>query len=290
MATCALCKSEKILKESHIIPKFVFDRIKENSPTGYLRGGLLNSNQRRQDGDKFKMLCEDCEQLFSWAERKFAEDIFNPYHELGTTSFEYGPWLSYFIISVNWRTLHLDNIDFHSRQEWSDDLLCVLDDAEMILADFLLGKRSDIGNMENHILPMFEITDANPELKNIEPNFLLRISAFDYTFFVPDLDGFYVFANLAGVLIFTVIRKGKNDVWENTLVQLGGGFIKPPVQHKSPLAANIMDHLIECSEIKISQTQKNKIIESLSANPKASQSKAVEYRKLDTRLHNKEDN
>ena len=36
MATCALCKSEKLLKESHIIPKFVFDRIKENSPTGLM--------------------------------------------------------------------------------------------------------------------------------------------------------------------------------------------------------------------------------------------------------------
>ena len=194
MAICSLCKSEKVLKESHIIPKFVFDRIKKNSPTGYLRRGLLNSNQRMQDGDKPKMLCEDCEQLFSQAERRFTENIFSPYHELGKISFEYGPWLSYFISSVNWRTLHLDNIGFHSKKEWSDSVLRVLDDAETILADFLLGRRSDIGNMENHILPMFEITNASPELKVIEPNFLLRISAFDYTFFVPNLDGFYVFA------------------------------------------------------------------------------------------------
>ncbi len=184
MATCGLCKSEKLLKQSHIIPKFVFDRIKENSPTGYLRGGFLNPNQRKQDGDKPKMLCEDCELLFSRAERKFAENVFQPYHESGTTSFEYGPWLSYFISSVNWRTLCLDNIDFHSKKKLKDSVLCVLDSAETMLADFLLGERQDIGDMENHIIPMPEITGASPELKDIEPNFLFRVSAFGYTFLV----------------------------------------------------------------------------------------------------------
>jgi len=254
--------------------------------TSSLRGGIVNPNQRKQDGDKTKMLCEDCEQRFSQVESIFAKNIFKPYHELGKTSFTYGPWLSYFICSVNWRTLHLDNIDFHSKQAWSDDVLCVLDDAETILADFLLEKRSDIGDMENHILPMFEITDVSEELKGIEVNFLLRASAFEYTFFVPDLNGFYVFANLAGVLIFTVIRKGKNDIWDNTLVRLDGGSVQQlPVQHKSPLAANIMEHLIKCSGIKVSQTQRKKIIESLKANPQVAQAKSMEYRKLDTKLN-----
>jgi hypothetical protein len=286
MTACALCKSDKPLVESHIIPQFVFDRIKKNSPTGFLRGGFLKPNKREQDGDKPKMLCVDCEQHFSKAEKDFAEKVFEPYHESGTTSFTYGPWLSYFISSVNWRTLHLDNIGFHSKKEWPDSVLCVLDDAETILADFLLGKRSDIGDMENHILPLFEITVASPEFNEIEPNFRLRTSAFGYTFFVPGLDGFYAFANLAGVLIFTVIRKGKNDVWENTLVQPGDGFIEQPsVQHKSPLMADIMELLIECSKVKISQTQKDKIIESLKANPQVAQAKAVQFRKLDEKLH-----
>jgi len=285
MATCALCKSDKLLKESHIIPKFVFDRIKENSPTGFLRGGLLMPNKRVQDGDKANMLCQACEQRFSQAERAFAENIFKPYHEFGTTSFTYGPWLSYFISSVNWRGLHLDNIGFRFNKRCSEDALCVLERAETILADFLLGKRSDIDNIENHILPMFEITGTSRELKSIEVNFLFRVSAFGYTFFDPGVDGFYVFANLAGILIFTVIRKGKNDVWENTFVQPHDGFIQqPPVQHKSPLMANIMELLIECSKVKVSQTQKDKIIESLNANPQAAQAKAVQIRELDKKL------
>jgi len=285
MTVCALCKSNKSLKRSHIIPQFVFDRIKKNSPTGFLRGGILDVNLRRQDGDKPEMLCNDCEQRLSQAEKEFAEEVFAPYHDSETTSFSYGSWLAYFISSVNWRTLHLDNIGFHSKKEWPGNVLRILDEAEELLADFLLGKRPDIGDMENHILPMPKITGASPELDHIEPNFLFRASAFDYTFIVPGLDGFYVFANLAGVLIFTVIRKGKNDVWENTFVQPSDGFIKqPPVQHKSPLMANIMELLIECSKAGISQTQKNKIIESLKANPQAAQSKAAQIRELDRKL------
>lgn len=288
MTACALCKSDKPLVKSHVIPQFVFDRIKKNSPTGFLRGVFLKPNKREQDGDKLKMLCIDCEQRFSKAEKVFAEKVFEPYHESGTTSFTYGPWLSYFISSVNWRTLHLDNIGFHSKKKWPDSVLCVLDDAETILADFLLEKRLDIGDMENHVLPVFEITGASPELNDIEPNFLFRISAFGYSFFVAGLDGFYVFANLAGVLIVTVIRKGKNDVWENTLVQPGGGFIEqPPLQHKSLLMGEIMEYMIECSNVKVSQAQKDKIIESLKANPQISQAKAVQFRKLDEKLRDR---
>lgn len=282
MPTCALCKSQASLKQSHVIPHFVFDRIKKNSPTGFLRGRLLDVDLRQQDGDRHKLLCNGCEQRFSQAEKKFAEEVFMPYHESGTTSFAYGPWLSYFISSVNWRTLHLDNIDFHSKQEWSDETLSVLDTAETILADFLLERRSDVGNMENHISPMFEITHACSPLD--EPNFYFRASAFDYTFFVPGIDAYYVCANLAGVLIFTVIRKGRGDIWENTLVHPSGGFIKEARKIDSPLIANMIELLADASKVAVSEVQKDKIIESIEANHDAPFSKAMQIRELDTRV------
>ena len=280
MSTCALCGSGRPLKESHIIPSFVFDRIKRNSPTGFLRAGIENPNIRRQDGDKPKLLCGDCELSFSKAERKFAKEIFEPYHDTGQTSFVYEEWLSYFICSVNWRTLHLDNIGFHSEKKWVSEVLDILDTAEKTLADFLLGERYDIANMENHILPMFVITDTNTDLK--EPNFMFRVSAFDYTFFVPSQNAYYVCANLAGVLIFTVISKGDNDVWENTLVNLNGGTInQPPVHITSPLMPDMVKHLNESISTEMSQKQIEKIIETLEKNPDASNAKAMQYRKMD---------
>ena len=262
MSTCALCNSDHPLRESHIIPSFVFDMIKNNSPTGFLRGGITNANMRRQDGDKLKLLCGECEQRFSNAEKTFAEQIFKPYHETGTTSFHYGDWLSYFICSVNWRTLHLDNIDFHSQKKWKNGELEVLDSAEKTLADFLIGKRNDIAAMENHILPIFEITQTNSQIE--EPNFLFRVSAFDYTVFDPSLNAYYICANLAGILIFTIIRKGENDVWDNTIVHLNGGSInESPVHVSSPLMSHMMKLLISCTKTEISQKQKDKLLQTL---------------------------
>jgi len=248
-----------------------------------MRNMILQPNLRKQDGDKTKMLCNDCEQRFSSAEKNFAEEVFEPYHEAGITSFAYGPWLSYFISSVNWRTLHLDNIGFHSKNKLPSNVLSILDDAETILADFLLEKRPDIGDMENHVLPMFEMTNADSPLN--EPNFYIRVSALDYTFVDPDNNGFYICANLAGVLIFTVIRKGRKDVWENTLVQPDGGSIKqPPVRVSSPLMFDMVNCLFESSKAEVSQAQEDKIIKSLKANPQFAKAKAVQYRKLDEEL------
>jgi hypothetical protein len=279
MPMCALCKSDTSLRESHIIPRFVFERIKSNSPTGYLRGGFADVNLRRQDGDKQRLLCSDCEEGFSPAEREFRERIFTPYHESGMTSFGYGPWLGYFISSVNWRTLYLDNIGFHSG-EHSSETLSILDDAERTLAGFLMGRRSDIGEMENHILAMFEITHADSPLK--EPNFFFRASAFGYTFIVPTAGAFYVCANLAGILIFTVIRRGKDDVWENTKVDLNRGLIKGPQRIESPLIPHMIQLLADSAEVRVSQTQRDKILAAVKANPEAMQAKAVQLRTLDS--------
>ena len=281
MPICALCKSDARLQESHIIPHFVFERIKSNSPTGYLRGGLVDVNLRKQDGDKCELLCRDCEQRFSPAEREFRERVFTPYHESGTTFCEYGPWLAYFISSVNWRTLHLDNIGFHEDKH-SDETLIILDGAERTLADFLLQRRSDISEMESHIVPMFEATHSASPLK--EPNFYFRASAFGYTFLVPSIGAFYVCANLAGVLIFTVIHRGKDDLWENTKVELSGGVIKGPQRIESPLIAHMIQLLADSAKVRVSPAQRDKIIEAFRANPEAPKAKAVELRRLDSRI------
>ena len=129
---------------------------------------------------------------------------------------------------------------------------------------------------------MFKISHASSPLK--EPNFYFRASAFDCTFFDLNSDGFYVCANLAGVLIFTIIRKGRNDIWNNTLVNPNGGFIGGPPRISSPLIYNMVKLLVECSGIKVSSAQQDKIVESLKANPQAGQAKSVGFRKLDKNI------
>ena len=48
-----------------------------------------NPNIRHQDGLKEKMLCKDCEQLFSKYENIFSREIFYPHVHNNKTKFEY---------------------------------------------------------------------------------------------------------------------------------------------------------------------------------------------------------
>lgn len=103
---CALCNKEAALIQSHIIPKFIYDRIKAYPQS---RFRALNQPKRAmQAGEVYPMLCHDCEERFSALERQFSlnfiEPLFNN-HELPDISM---PWLENYQVSVAWRTLYDD--------------------------------------------------------------------------------------------------------------------------------------------------------------------------------------
>jgi hypothetical protein len=76
IGTCALCDQENaVLKESHSIPKFVYQWIKDTSATPYLRSSD-NVNARKQDGPKEYLLCGECEGDLSAMETELAETLF----------------------------------------------------------------------------------------------------------------------------------------------------------------------------------------------------------------------
>ena len=103
---CRLCKRAAELKESHLIPKFVFDWMKRTGSPYFRVSG--QPNKREQDGRKYHLLCGDCEQRFSTRERWFSENVFVPYLERKVTSFPYTDSLFYFLVSVLWRVLQDD--------------------------------------------------------------------------------------------------------------------------------------------------------------------------------------
>lgn len=103
---CALCESHGPLRESHIIPAFVFDWLMETSATGYMRFGPA-PNLRVQDGFKQRLLCDACEQLLSTWESETARSVFRLYHNDTSAVMPYGPWLAKFCASVCWRVLFI---------------------------------------------------------------------------------------------------------------------------------------------------------------------------------------
>ncbi len=76
IGTCALCDTPAVtLRESHSIPKFVYQWIKDTSSTPYLRSSD-NINSREQDGPKDYLLCDVCEGDLSEIETELAEKLF----------------------------------------------------------------------------------------------------------------------------------------------------------------------------------------------------------------------
>ena len=139
--TCALCKSQDELCASHVIPKFVFDRIKKNSPTGYLRCSS-DINKRQQDGPKYSLLCRCCEQRFSQTEKYFAEQVYAPFWSENIPPLEYTNWLYYFITSVTWRTLLIRLPQ--PRKDYTGEPATILEQTEQDMREYLLNTKKSI--------------------------------------------------------------------------------------------------------------------------------------------------
>lgn len=67
---CALCKHPKQLRKSHILPEFLYDPLyDEKHRFNVLTIRLEETNRIEQKGVREKLLCDDCELLFSRYER-----------------------------------------------------------------------------------------------------------------------------------------------------------------------------------------------------------------------------
>jgi hypothetical protein len=107
VGTCALCDQENVsLKESHIIPKFVYQWIKDTSSTPYLRSSD-NVNLREQDGSKEYLLCGKCEGDLSVMETEFAKNVFKKIanYRIQATEIIVTESMRVCVLSIFWRTL-----------------------------------------------------------------------------------------------------------------------------------------------------------------------------------------
>jgi hypothetical protein len=100
---CRLCQRPRELRDSHILPAFVFRWLKDTSATGFMRFAD-EPNRRAQDGITTRLLCDECEGRLGVWERAFANDLFYPYVENSSLRVRCGTWLLKFCASVSWRS------------------------------------------------------------------------------------------------------------------------------------------------------------------------------------------
>lgn len=139
--------------------------MKKTSATGFMRH-VLSANKRVEDGTKLKMLCKECEGIFSKYETEFAKNIFHPYvnKELSLEGFAqgiikeipYNSWLLKFIISVHWR-MSMEN----SWGTLEPKLQQKIDEFKIVARDFLIGERKDSGINESHLIFLQNLAYAN---------------------------------------------------------------------------------------------------------------------------------
>lgn len=176
--TCKLCGQLSELEMSHFIPKFVGKWIKRTSITSYLRESD-KVHKRVQDIAKEYWLCRECENLFSAWETKFANKIFYPFLDESEPVLKYGDWMSKFCASLSWRTLtYIRSKNNHEKEPL--EYLEALDDAEIHLSSFLLGKKNNLSQYEQHLFPLERISSTT--LRNMPSNinrYFLRTTAMD---------------------------------------------------------------------------------------------------------------
>ena len=258
---CALCGQRKELQLSHIIPKFVGRKLK--SPSGNIRS-TQQPNKVSQDIEKHFLLCHDCEELFSAKERWFSNAIFSPYQDHCKIEFDYDESLTYFIISLSWRSLYLDLKEFSSNPKFNQDILGTLLYSEKIMRDYLLGKRKDIGTIENHVFFLDRIQSIQGFDLSQHPSIAMHRSISSYTAY--DGRTSFTISNLMGILVVTFYSMDANEHWVNTKIELENGTIKAKNQGMTSIVGKEIQHWMNemnGAQKILSEKQQKKIQEKL---------------------------
>jgi len=285
MKPCRLCQATTDLRESHIIPAFVYRWQKKTSATGYLRFGQ-KVNARVQDGLKCPFLCGECEALFNDWETTFASEFFSPYHEQGKTHFQHGEWMAKFCVSVSWRVLSYMQ-EKYSDVRYNNRFGSDTSEALSAWADFLLGKRPDFGPFEQHLLPFGAIDAADGSFPPNMQRYLMRAIEIDRLF--GDQSAF-TFAKVGHLILIGFIREPEVALWKGAKVAIGLGTIAPTtLELPDWLLKDLMDRATRLAQLRSEMSNRqNEVIEKTHrANPqRVIESETFQAWKEDQRLKN----
>ena len=221
-------------------------------------------NKVAQDIEKHHMLCHDCEELFSAKERWFASNIFNSWQDHKQQEFSYDENLTYFIVSLSWRSLYLDLEEYSCDSTFDKEILLTMLRAESIMRDYLLGKRQGVSDIQNHMFFFDRIERASNYDLEKNPSVAMHRSITSYSVYNGKTS--FTISNLLGIMIVTFYSIAEQEEWKNTQVLNGSGTIAAKNQEiKSVVGQEIQHWMNEAEKAKnnLSENQKNKILEKM---------------------------
>ena len=268
---CRLCGREADIFESHIIPKFATDWIKETSATGYLRQAT-QPNLRIQDGIKTKLLCAECEELFSRLEKRFAEDLFIPFLEKGQTSFEYDDWLLSFGVSLAWRTAtYISSLTADTPPNLKPELARFLDKAINCWRAFLLKQRKDLGPYEHHLLFLDAVrNDKGLGLPDRFNSYLLRTIGAEIASTPTEV---FVYTKLPGLIFWSFVEPAHIEGLEGTYIYPRGIIASSQKLTRVELGNFLMDRAKHADlRVSMSPKQRQKLANAFLKDPELTRS------------------
>lgn len=282
---CHLCNTNRELRESHIIPSFIFKWLKETSGTGFIRFGQI-PNLRTQEGYKLHWFCDDCESLFNTWETEFANSIFYPMTKGGSLSYSYGPWLLRFAVSVSWRVLTY----FVEELDLSHYPIILREKANNALShwrDVLLEKTPHPSVFEQHMLPFDKVESFNyPDMPTNINRYILRTVDIDAVH-SGDKSAF-VYSKMGRIVLIGFIEMPNPRQWKGTKLHVKNGVLGS--KHYT-LPAGFGDYFINKAkrlaklEKSISAKQQRKIEESYSKDlDRAERSETIKAMDQDVKL------
>ncbi|QWB31825.1 hypothetical protein [Exiguobacterium acetylicum] len=289
---CGLCKEEAELQLSHRMPKAVGNIIKKNSFSKKFRS-VKNPEKSVQDLDKDYFLCEDCEGRFSPKEGLFMQKVLQPFRNTRSKEVEYDSWLNYFITSVSWRTIYDDAQDREVTlgNGFSESQFQMIQSSEIAMRKFLLDKSSSMKNIENHLIFLDETLSLG-NAQSIKYSQYCN-AAFGYLKGNVKSNNLYIFHNLAGVLILTIIKGNRSDNYRNTYVKSNGGkFSKPQRVNNIDLETELLSYLpqqFKASRNKLSSKTIARLENAIKKNPEGflKSSSSIGYRDKYNSIHDK---
>jgi len=229
-STCLLCGKTGVIRDSHVVPSFVFRWLRDTSP-GQLRTNTT-PNRRVQDGPKRNWLCDECEQRLSRWENEFALKVFNPLHENPAPSIgvKYGPWALKFATSISWRTIlfyrdcpspHLTALDRQS-----------LEGAEKVWRRFMLDQIANLGRFTQHVIVVdAPLIGSGPAVSPFIARYLTRTVQSDI---ITSSSMCFVYTKLGRVIVIGFIRVNEPKSWVGTLLKASNGTLGGAVTYKVP--------------------------------------------------------
>lgn len=264
MECCKYCKEKEAIKNSHIIPSFVYEWIKKTSQTGYIRT-TNEPNIRKQDGLKSALLCLDCEREFAKIEEVFKKEYFSKvanYRKPCPEELDISVDTIKCIYIMAWRAL-ADALYFPKDNEYTD--------AELLQFPLLLDKMKnaikmgDFTNFRTHAIPCTKEVLTTLNLPKL-PWHIYERSVTAEPRIWDNWERFVLYIQIPFSIIVFEIVPNNNDPWDGTQLENIDKIVLNKIKTVPSYVGSLVNHFYKGfvdSNNKISDVQRKKVEEDM---------------------------